>query len=99
MTPDVTTGPSFQMSFAAVACIIAFYEAMRPRLTAWHREAGPGRRGGLYVLRLAFTALVTTVATAPFTVYHFNRFPLYSIIANAIAVPIAGFWVVPWGIV
>lgn len=98
MTPDVATGPSFQMSFAAVSCIIAFYEAMRPRLSAWHRNAGPLRRAGLYVLGLAFTTLVTTLATAPFTVYHFNRFPLYSIVANAVAVPIAGFWVVPWAI-
>ena len=98
LSPDAATGPSFQMSFAAVACIIAFYEAMRPRLIAWHRDAGALRRFGLYVLGLAFTTLVTTLATAPFTVYHFNRFPLYSIVANAIAVPIAGFWVVPWAI-
>lgn len=98
MTPDVATGPSFQMSFAAVACIVAFYETMRPRLIAWHRDAGALRRLGLYVLGLVFTTLVTTLATAPFTVFHFNRFPLYSIVANAIAVPIAGFWVMPWAI-
>ena len=99
VTPDVATGPSFQMSFAAVACIIAFYETMRPSLSAWHRDAGPLRRAGLYVLGLAFTTLVTTVATAPFTVYHFNRFPIYSVIANAAAVPIAGFWVMPLAII
>ncbi len=98
MTPDAATGPSFQMSFAAVSCIIAFYETMRPQLSAWHRDAGAVRRFGLYVLGLAFTTMVTTLATAPFTVYHFNRFPLYSVIANAIAVPIAGFWVMPWAI-
>lgn len=69
MTPDAATGPSFQMSFAAVACIVAFYEAMRPRLAAWHRDAGIVQRVGLYVLGLAFTTLVTTFATAPFTVY------------------------------
>ncbi|HWE75885.1 MAG TPA: ComEC/Rec2 family competence protein [Stellaceae bacterium] len=98
MTPDAATGPSFQMSFAAVSCIIAFYETMRPQLSAWHRGAGPVKRFGLYVLGLAFTTIVTTLATAPFTIYHFNRFPLYSVIANAIAVPIAGFWVMPWAI-
>jgi competence protein ComEC len=98
MTPDAATGPSFQMSFAAVSCIIAFYETMRPQLSAWYRDAGALRRFGLYVLGLAFTTMVTTLATAPFTVYHFNRFPLYSVIANAIAVPIAGFWVMPWAI-
>jgi competence protein ComEC len=98
MSPDAATGPSFQMSFAAVSCIIAFYETMRPRIAAWHRDAGRLRRIGLYVLGLAFTTIVTTFATAPFTVYHFNRFPFYSVIANAIAVPIAGFWVMPWAI-
>jgi len=98
MTPDAAAGPSFQMSFSSVACLIAFYEAMRPRLSAWHRDAGALRRAGLYVLGLAFTTMVTTVATAPFTIYHFNRFPIYSVIANALAVPITGFWVMPWGI-
>jgi competence protein ComEC len=98
MTPDAATGPSFQMSFASVSCLIAFYETMRPRLSAWHRDAGALRRFGLYVLGLAFTTMVTTVATAPFTIYHFNRFPLYSVVANAVAVPIAGFWVMPWAI-
>jgi len=98
MTPNVATGPSFQMSFASVSCLIAFYETMRPRLSAWHRDAGALRRFGLYVLGLAFTTMVTTFATAPFTVYHFNRFPLYSVVANAVAVPIAGFWVMPWAI-
>ncbi|MDE2229338.1 MAG: ComEC/Rec2 family competence protein [Alphaproteobacteria bacterium] len=48
---------------------------------------------------MAFTTVVTTVATAPFTVYHFNRFPLYSVAANVVAVPITGFWVMPWAIV
>ncbi len=98
MTPDAAAGPSFQMSFSSVACLIAFYEAMRPRLSAWHRDAGVLRRAGLYVLGLAFTTMVTTAATAPFTIYHFNRFPIYSVIANALAVPITGFWVMPWGI-
>lgn len=98
MTPDAVTGPSFQMSFASVGCLIAFYEAMRPRIIAWHVDAGLLRRLGLYVIGLAFTTIVTTIATAPFTIYHFNQFPLYSVIANAVAVPITGFWVMPWAI-
>ncbi|MDE2229339.1 MAG: ComEC/Rec2 family competence protein [Alphaproteobacteria bacterium] len=34
MTPDSATGPSFQMSFAAVAALVAFYEAWRARLAS-----------------------------------------------------------------
>src|SRR6185312_460683 len=33
------------------------------------------------------------------TIYHFNRFPLYSLVANALAVPITGFWIMPWALV
>jgi competence protein ComEC len=99
LAPDSATGPSFQMSFAAVAALVAFYEAWRLRLATWHRDAGALKRLGLYALGIAFTTVVTTVATAPFTVYHFNRFPLYSVAANVVAVPITGFWIMPWAIV
>jgi competence protein ComEC len=57
------------------------------------------RRLGLYVLGIAFTTVITTIATMPFTIYHFNRFPLYSVAANALAVPITGFWIMPWALV
>ncbi|HWI27140.1 MAG TPA: ComEC/Rec2 family competence protein [Stellaceae bacterium] len=73
MTPEAAAGPSFQMSFAAVVALIAFYEAMRGRLALWHRHAGPLRRAALYLLGIAFTTLVTTVATMPFTIYHFHQ--------------------------
>ncbi len=99
MTPEAAAGPSFQMSFAAVAGLVAFYEAMRPRLSEWHSHAGMLRRCGLYLLGIALTTLVTTVATMPFTIYHFNRFPLYSVVANALAVPVTGFWIMPWALV
>jgi competence protein ComEC len=98
MTPESATGPSFQMSFAAVAALIACYEAMRPLLASWHAHASQLRRAGLYIFGIALTTIVTTVATMPFTIYHFNRFPLYSVVANALAVPITGFWVMPWAI-
>jgi competence protein ComEC len=99
MTPSSAMGPSFQMSFAAVAALVAFYESYRVQLSEWHCDSGGMRRFGLYLLGISFTTIVTTVATAPFTVYHFNRFPLYSVAANVAAVPITGFWVMPWAIV
>ncbi len=99
LTPESATGPSFQMSFSAVAGLIAFYEAMRERLGRWHLHAGSLRRAGLYLLGIAFTTVITTLATMPFTIYHFNRFPLYSVVANATAVPITGFWIMPWALV
>ena len=98
MTPSSAMGPSFQMSFAAVAALVAFYESYRVQLSQWYRESGGMRRLSLYLLGISFTTIVTTLATAPFTIYHFNRFPLYSVAANVAAVPITGFWVMPWAI-
>ncbi|MDB5407544.1 MAG: ComEC [Rhodospirillales bacterium] len=99
LAPMSLTGPSFQMSFAAVGALIAFYETYRSRLGAWRRDAGPVGRAALYALGIALTTVICTVATAPYTVFHFNRFAVYSVAANIIAVPITGFWVMPWAMV
>ncbi len=73
MTPESATGPSFQMSFAAVSALIACYEALRPVLSRWHLHAGRLRRAGLYLFGIAVTTIVTTLATMPFTIYHVNN--------------------------
>lgn len=99
LTPLSVTGPSFQMSFAAVGGLIAFYETYRSRLATWHREAGIVGRVALYVLGICITTVVCTVATAPYTIFHFNRFAVFSVAANILAVPITGFWVMPWAMI
>ncbi len=99
LTPFSVTGPSFQMSFAAVGALIAFYETYRGRLSSWHREAGIVGRIALYALGICITTMVCTVATAPYTIFHFNRFAVFSVAANILAVPITGFWVMPWAMV
>jgi competence protein ComEC len=99
LTPMSVTGPSFQMSFAAVGGLIAFYETYRARLSKWHREAGPVGRVALYGVGISLTTVICTVATAPYTIFHFNRFAVYSVAANIVAVPITGFWVMPWAMV
>ncbi len=99
LTPMSVTGPSFQMSFAAVGGLIAFYETYRARLSRWHREAGPAGRVALYALGISLTTVICTLATAPYTIFHFNRFAVYSVAANVVAVPITGFWVMPWAMV
>lgn len=98
-TPIGVLGPSFQMSFGAVIALIAFYEAFSGRLASWHEGRGVAGQVALYFVGIALTTVVATVATTPFAVYHFNRFALYALPANAAAVPITGFWVMPWAMV
>jgi competence protein ComEC len=94
--PEAATGSSFQMSFAAVAGLVAFYETFRSRIAGWYSHAGFVRRMGLHVVAIVLTTVISTLATTAFTIYHFNRLAVYSVAANVIAVPITGLWVLPW---
>ena len=96
MAPESLLGPTFQMSFGAVVALEAAYEVLRRRLSAWRAEAGILRRAGLYLVGVSITTIVATAATAPFAVYHFNRFAEYGLAANLAAVPLTALWVMPW---
>jgi competence protein ComEC len=95
LQPESLLGPSFQMSFGAVLALIAVYETGITRRPAG--AAGLDWRLAMYVLGLALTTLVATAATAPFSIYHFNRLPTYGVVANLVAVPLTGIWIMPLG--
>ncbi|MBM3564908.1 MAG: ComEC family competence protein [Alphaproteobacteria bacterium] len=95
--PESLFNPGFQMSFASVAALLAFFEGYRPDRTdaqsAWWRTGAVGM-----LAAVALASLVATAATAPFVVYHFNRFSAYGLAANMIAIPLTSFWVMPWAV-
>lgn len=90
LAPDALIGPSFQMSFAAVAALISAYEIATPRMAAWRAENRSLAAGaGYYLAGIVLSTLVAGTATALYGVYHFNRFALWSVVANALAVPLS----------
>jgi competence protein ComEC len=98
VAPESLLGPSFQMSFAAVAALVAAYEGLRGRFLVWRTEAGPARRLALYLAGVGLTTIIAMAATAPFAVYHFNRIADYGLVANLVAVPLTAFWIMPWAL-
>lgn len=101
--PESLLGASFQMSFAAVVALIAAYEHFSDR-----RRTDPvttpktntlRNKLGRYLAGIACTTLIATAATAPFAIYHFNRIADYGLMANLLAVPVTGLWVMPWAII
>ena len=95
LRPESLFEAGFQMSFAAVAVLVAGYDATRD---FWRRRA---ERGGI-VTRLASGALATAmtsilagIATAPFAAYHFNRLVIWGLPANLLATPLMGLWIMP----
>lgn len=97
--PESLTSASFQMSFAAVTALVAFYDWLRPIWAGWNRQAGLVRKAGLYFLGVSMTTVIATLATAPLALYHFQQLPSYGLIANFVCVPILAFWVMPCAIV
>lgn len=95
VAPESLVSASFQMSFAAVAALVAGFDYLRPWLTNWYRNAGFLKKAALYVLGTCLTTVIATVATAPFTVFHFQQFAVYGLIGNALAVPLSAFVIMP----
>lgn len=98
LTPEAVLHPGFQMSFAAVTALIAVYE--------WaSKRANPSRSFSLFArLRRYFTGIAVTdtvaaAATAPFSLFHFNRTANFGLPANIISIPLMGFWVMPAAII
>lgn len=96
--PESLLGPSFQMSFGAVVALVAFYEAARGPFAEWRSRGGRGRRILLYLLGVAMTTVIASLATAPFAAYHFGRIANYGLAANLIAVPLMALWIMPWAV-
>jgi len=93
MFPEALFGASFQMSFAATLAIISLYESYGKYLhssgASWLAKAWA------HLLGIIATSLVATLATAPFVLYHFNRFALLGLLANMVVVPLATFIIMP----
>ncbi len=93
--PEALTSASFQMSFAAVAALVIAYDDLRPYLSRLYSDAGLLRRGFLYGLGICLTSVIATLATAPFSAYHFQNLALYGLIGNLLTMPVMSFIVMP----
>lgn len=93
---------SFQMSFLAVAGLVAVFE----QITAWRRKldlappANPWLRLGVYrpvayTGGLALTTLVAGVFTGLPAAYHFHSVAVYSLAGNLLALPVVTLVVMP----
>src|SRR5271166_2792030 len=102
--PEAILGVSFQLSFAAVAALVAVMEA---RLAGLDSDPDPyvPRRGvappGLLAdllrkpLALLFATACATAATASFMAYHFHDLSPYVLIGNPLTLSVIEFFAVP----
>lgn len=95
--PESLLGASFQMSFAAVVALIAAFDALKQE-RLYRLADGLLGRGLIYVALVALTTVVATAATAPYAIFHFQRFAVHSLPANLVAVPLTALWIMPLGV-
>ena len=93
--PEALVGPSFQLSFAAVASIIGLHETQVMRRLAARGEQRWAVRIGRETLSLLITGLVVEAALAPIALFHFHKSGLYGSFANIVAIPLTTFVIMP----
>ncbi|MDB5703638.1 MAG: competence protein ComEC [Sphingomonas bacterium] len=93
--PESLAGPSFQLSFAAVASIVALHE--HPRVKAWFapRDEGWWRKLGRNLASLLLTGIVVELSLIPIALFHFHKAGIYGAVANIVAIPLTTFVVMP----
>lgn len=99
MVPHALVGVSFQMSFAAVAALICFFEYIRPWWMAWYSSGGFVRKAFMYVVAVLITSVIAGGMTGFFSLYHFQSFAVFGVLANMMAVPLTAFVIMPAAIV
>lgn len=100
--PQVLMSAGFQMSFAAVVMLIAFYEKYAGTM---HGFIVHGKKQSfiaksfktvvVYLFGILVADFVASMATLPFAIYHFNRIAVYTSLANLLAGPVIGLWIMP----
>lgn len=105
-SPHEVMGPSFQMSFAATAALVAGYAGWktmrRSRPTSVRVERSLLQRiwrGSVTgLMGLAATSILAGLATTIFGAYHFQRVSPLSLIANLTAMPAVSLLVMPFAV-
>lgn len=100
LRPDALLSPSFQMSYAAVLVLIVTFDIWGVRWSRWRSRArGPlaasGRAAAIYMLGVAVSTSVAGLATAPFSIFHFQTYSAYGVLANMTAIPLVAVSIMP----
>lgn len=93
--PHALISVSFQMSFAAVYALTAFYETYATKLSSWLHSSNFILKIFCYLAGIVICDFVASIATMPFSLYHFQRVAVYTSLGNLLAGPLIGLWLMP----
>ncbi len=96
--PESLLSASFHMSFAAVTCLVYFYDLTRNFWSQQYSKIDWFRKIMLYFLAVCITTVIASFATAPFALYHFGQVSFIGSLANLVAVPLFAFLIMPFAL-
>ncbi|WP_246658223.1 ComEC/Rec2 family competence protein [Rhizobium sp. FKY42] len=104
--PSSVMGASFQMSFAATAALLACYRLWADRSHEQDQALVPGisfrsllSSASRLLAGTLMTSLIGGLATAVFSIAHFNQLTAYGLAANLATMPIISLIVMPFGLI
>jgi competence protein ComEC len=89
--PFAVLNISFQLSFAAILLLGAFYDKRKTR------EVNFLRRFASYFWEIILLSIILQIVMAPFLMHSFRNVAMLSFLANALAIPLASFVIMPLG--
>lgn len=95
LQPESVTDIGFQMSFAAVIGMVAFFQQTKPFWTHQRWQDSILLKGVRAVLMIVATSVIATVITAPLVILYFQQIPLLSMLSNVMATIPVSFLIMP----
>jgi competence protein ComEC len=96
LKPESILDPSFQMSFAAVIALCAYFQEP-PEATSLSNNLV--YKSARHLWAVAMASVIAGAATAPFAFHHFGQYAVYGLFANMLVVPLTSFVIMPAGVV
>lgn len=93
--PQALISVSFQMSFAAVYALVAFYERFAGFMASQKQQISWFGRIMHYLIGIVVADFVASLATAPMAMYHFQQLAIYTSLGNLLAGPLIGLYLMP----
>ncbi len=81
--PKIIFEVGFQLSYAAVIGIVCWYPILKDIFISKYKVIN-------YFIELSAISIAAQFATLPISIYYFNQFPVWFLLSNWIAVPLAG---------
>jgi len=93
--PNLVLNPSFQLSFLAVLGLIRGFGLLKEYNLIPHTK-NIIFRFVVFLYEVLISTIIAEISVSPLTIYYFNTYTPYNILANLIAIPLTSFITIPF---